>query len=47
MQTDIQIAQAAQLKPISEVAAQIGLGEDDLEHYGRYKAKIDPGVWQR
>ncbi|MHB8125881.1 MAG: formate--tetrahydrofolate ligase [Desulfitobacteriaceae bacterium] len=40
MQTDIEIAQAAQMKPIVEVAKQIGLSEDDLELYGKYKAKI-------
>ena len=28
------------LKPITEIAQSIGLGEDDLEHYGRYKAKV-------
>ncbi|MFZ3372187.1 MAG: formate--tetrahydrofolate ligase [Desulfitobacteriaceae bacterium] len=40
MKTDIEIAQAAVMKPITEVAKQIGLGEDDLELYGKYKAKI-------
>ncbi|MDD2234344.1 MAG: formate--tetrahydrofolate ligase [Desulfitobacteriaceae bacterium] len=40
MKTDIEIAQAAQMKPITEVARQIGLSEDDLELYGKYKAKI-------
>ncbi len=40
MITDIQIAQQAQLKPITEIAAQVGLTEDDLEVYGRYKAKV-------
>ena len=40
MITDIQIAQQAQLKPITEIAAQLGLTEDDLEVYGRYKAKV-------
>ncbi len=40
MKTDIEIAQAAVMKPIIEVAKQIGLGEDDLELYGKYKAKI-------
>ncbi|MFO7262226.1 MAG: formate--tetrahydrofolate ligase [bacterium] len=40
MLTDIQIAQAAKLRPIVDVAAELGLGEDEIETYGRYKAKI-------
>ena len=43
MKTDIQIAQEAELKPIKEVAASIGIKEDDLEFYGKYKAKFDSG----
>ncbi|NOR82495.1 MAG: formate--tetrahydrofolate ligase, partial [Ardenticatenales bacterium] len=38
--TDIEIAQAAELKPIIEIAEGIGLTEDDLDYYGKYKAKI-------
>lgn len=38
--SDIEIAQAATMKPIVEVAAKLGLKEDDLELYGKYKAKI-------
>jgi formate--tetrahydrofolate ligase len=38
--TDIEIAQAAQLRPIADVAAELGLAEDEVEFYGRYKAKI-------
>ncbi len=38
--SDIEIAQAATLRPITEVAAQIGLGPDDLDLYGKYKAKV-------
>ncbi|MFM8566096.1 MAG: formate--tetrahydrofolate ligase [Gemmatimonadota bacterium] len=38
--SDIAIAQAATLKPITEVAATIGLAADDLDQYGRYKAKV-------
>jgi formate--tetrahydrofolate ligase len=38
--SDIAIAQAATLKPITEVAATIGLAPDDLDQYGRYKAKV-------
>lgn len=38
--TDIEIAQRAKLQPIEEIAAKLGLGSDDLECHGRYKAKI-------
>ena len=47
MKTDVEIAQAAQMKPISQVAAELGLGEDDLELYGKYKAKVSLSVWDR
>ncbi|MBS5115569.1 MAG: formate--tetrahydrofolate ligase [Erysipelotrichaceae bacterium] len=40
MKSDVQIAQEAIMLPIKEVASQIGLTEDDLELYGKYKAKI-------
>lgn len=40
MKTDVQIAQEAKMLPIKEVASTIGLEEDDLELYGKYKAKI-------
>ena len=40
MKTDIQIAQETKLEPIVEVAKRIGISEDDLELYGKYKAKI-------
>ena len=40
MLTDIQIAQAAQLDHILKIANKIGLAEDDIEFYGKYKAKI-------
>ncbi|MBU0489908.1 MAG: formate--tetrahydrofolate ligase [Bacteroidetes bacterium] len=40
MRSDIEIAQAAELKPIKEIAAKLGISEDDLELYGKYKAKI-------
>ena len=43
MKTDIEIAQSANLLPISQVAARAGIGEELLEHYGRVKAKIDIG----
>ncbi len=47
MRSDIAIAQEAVLAPITEVAARIGLEPDDLELYGKYKAKIAPHVWER
>ncbi|HEY8375904.1 MAG TPA: formate--tetrahydrofolate ligase [Nannocystis sp.] len=40
MLTDIQIAQSAKLQPIVEIAAKLGLSENEIEPYGRYKAKI-------
>ncbi len=40
MKTDIQIAQEATMLPIRDVAAKYGIGEDDLELYGKYKAKF-------
>lgn len=43
MKTDIQIAQEAKLQPIREVAASLGISEDDLELYGKYKAKLSSG----
>ena len=39
--TDIEIAQNCKMKPISEIAAKAGIGDDYLEPYGRYKAKVD------
>jgi methylenetetrahydrofolate dehydrogenase (NADP+)/methenyltetrahydrofolate cyclohydrolase/formyltetrahydrofolate synthetase/formate--tetrahydrofolate ligase len=38
--SDLDIAQAATLRPISEIAADLGLSDDDLIHYGKYKAKV-------
>ena len=40
MKQDIEIAQEAKIKPIEEIAAILGIGRDDLEFYGKYKAKI-------
>ena len=40
MLTDVEIAQSAKMKPISEIAKKVGLEGDDLELYGKYKAKI-------
>ncbi|MCG7657835.1 formate--tetrahydrofolate ligase [Wielerella bovis] len=42
MQTDVQIAQAADIKHINDIAAKINISHDKLEHYGKYKAKINP-----
>jgi len=47
MPTDIQIAQAATLRPISEIAARLGLDEADIEPYGRTKAKVPLSVIER
>lgn len=41
MLSDIEIAESCKMRPIAEVAKKLGLGEDELELYGRYKAKID------
>ncbi|MGN8968803.1 formate--tetrahydrofolate ligase [Intestinimonas sp. HCP28S3_D6] len=41
MKTDIEIAQAAEMLPIAQIAQQVGLDEDKLEFYGKYKAKVD------
>ena len=46
MKTDIQIAQEAVMKPIKDVAASIGIKEDDLELYGKYKAKLSDDLWE-
>ena len=40
--TDIEIAQAAAMRPICDVAAELHIPEEAVEQYGRYKAKIDP-----
>ena len=47
MKTDIEIAQEAVLKPIKEVAAQLGITEDELDFYGKYKAKFTDELWDR
>lgn len=47
MKTDIQIAQEATMLPIKDVAAAIGIEEDDLELYGKYKAKISDELINR
>ncbi len=47
MKTDIQIAQASAMKPIKEIGIKMGLTEDDLDYYGKYKAKISLDVLKR
>ncbi len=47
MKTDIQIAQEAEMLPIKEVAASYGITEDELELYGKYKAKLTDELWER
>ena len=47
MKTDIEIAQEAVKLPIKEVAESYGIVEDDLELYGKYKAKITDELWQQ
>ena len=46
MKTDIEIAQEAAMIPIKEVAASYGISEEDLELYGRYKAKLTDELWE-
>ena len=45
--SDIEIAQSVTPKPITEIASGIGISDDELELYGRYKAKISPSVMTR
>ncbi len=47
MKSDIEIAQQATMKPISEIASYIGLGDDDIELYGKYKAKVTLETWEK
>jgi len=47
MKTDIQIAQEAKMIPIKEVAQSLGIQEDDLELYGKYKAKLSDELWEQ
>ena len=47
LKTDIQIAQEAQMLPIREVAERAGIAEEDLEFYGKYKAKLSEEFWDR
>lgn len=47
MKTDIEIAQEAVMKPIQDVAAQLDIPADELELYGKYKAKLSDELWDR
>ena len=47
MLSDIEIAQGCQMRPITDVAADAGLDADDLELYGKYKAKLSADVWNK
>ena len=47
MLSDIEIAQGCQMRPITEVAAAAGLDAEDLELYGKYKAKLSADVWKK
>jgi len=42
MKSDIEIAQGSELLPIGQVAQTVGIPEENLEYYGKYKAKLDP-----
>lgn len=47
MKSDIEISQAAKLVHISEVAAKLGISDDDLEYYGKYKAKLSDELMEK
>ena len=47
MKTDVEIAQEAQMQHIGKIAAKLGISEDDLELYGKYKAKISLSAWDK
>ena len=47
MKTDIEIAQETSMQPIGEVAAAYGIEADELELYGKYKAKLSDSLWER
>ena len=47
MKSDIEIAQEAVMQPIKEIAASYGISEDDLELYGKYKAKLTDELWEK
>ena len=45
MKSDVEIARAAQLRPITEIAKTLGIAEEHIEPYGRYKAKLTPAAF--
>ena len=47
MKSDLEIAQEATLQPISEIASSLGLLDDEVEQYGKYKAKVSLDVLER
>ncbi|MCQ1530578.1 formate--tetrahydrofolate ligase [Lutispora saccharofermentans] len=47
MKTDIQIAQEAKMKPIMDIAQDVGISEEEVELYGKYKAKVNLSIWDR
>lgn len=47
MKTDVEIAQEAKMQPIGEIAAKLGIDADDLELYGKYKAKVSLSAWDK
>ena len=47
MLSSLEIAQAAVMRPIADVAAEVGIEPDELELYGRYKAKVDLSILDR
>ncbi|NDL66274.1 formate--tetrahydrofolate ligase [Anaerotalea alkaliphila] len=47
MKSDIEIAMAAKMRPIREVANALGIHEEDLELYGKYKAKLSDTLWEK
>jgi len=47
LKTDVQIAQEAKMLPIKDVAAKLGISEDEIVNYGKYKAKVSLDVFKR
>ena len=47
MLTDIEIAQQAKLVPIAQIASELGIQEEELEPYGRFKAKLNDSLFNR
>ncbi|VBB06270.1 formate--tetrahydrofolate ligase signature 1 [Lucifera butyrica] len=47
MKSDVEIAQSACMKPVAQVAAELGIAEEELELYGKYKGKVSLNIWER